>query len=192
MVVCIEIRRFNVFYRGSSLCFPVPMFPGPYVPRPYVSRYLCSPVPMFPGPMFPGTYVPRSLCSPALCFPVGPTYVPRYLCSPVPMFPGPMFPSTYVPRSSVNLLNSVLFYSCEKMCIFLVNILFSHYFPLFFPQFLLIGTLSIILNHSLLRPIGLPVAGVGWIGRLRGQSTCIFLESFCIASVCIEQQMSFC
>ena len=60
--------------RGSSLCFPVPMFPGPYVPRPYVSRYLCSPVPMFPGPNC-CPYVPRSLCSPALCF-------------PVPMFPG--------------------------------------------------------------------------------------------------------
>ena len=36
---------------GSSLCFPVPMFPGTYVPR-----YLCSPVNFFftpPQKLFP-------------------------------------------------------------------------------------------------------------------------------------------
>ena len=71
---------------------------------PIVGSSLCFPVPMFPG-----------------------TYVSRYLCSPVPMFP-----STYVPRSSVNLLNSVLFYSCEKNVHFLSKYPIFTLFPIVF------------------------------------------------------------
>ena len=60
---------------GSSLCSPVPIFPGTHV-----LRYLCYPVPMS---MFPGTYIPRDLCYPGPMLPG--TYVPRYLYSPVPV-----------------------------------------------------------------------------------------------------------